>query len=99
MNIANLPTYRLGRLPGKQGPRPPTVGNQARDYKSATRRPLSCKIDSLVSTSNIRSLNSSEKTGELTALAEGKGISAVCLQEHRKFHDTVQRTARMTTML
>ena len=29
-----------------------------------------------------------KKIGELTALAEGKGIFLVCLQEHRKFHDS-----------
>ena len=70
------------------------MGNQARDDKSVTRRLLSCKIDNLVSTFNIRSLNSNEKIGELTALAEGKGIFVVCLQEHRKFHDSgdVQNT-------
>ena len=39
-----------------------------------------------MSTFNIRSLNSIEKIRELTALAEEKGISVVCLQEHRKFH-------------
>ena len=49
---------------------------------------LRCKINTLVSTFNIRSLNSIEKTGELTALAEEKGISVFCLQEHRKFHDS-----------
>ena len=64
------------------------MGNQARHDKSVTRRLLSCKIDTLVSTFNIRSLNSNEKIGELTALAEGKGIFVVCLQEHRKFHDS-----------
>ena len=41
-----------------------------------------------MSTFNVRSLNSNEKIGELTALAEGKGIFIVCLQEHRKFHDS-----------
>ena len=47
-----------------------------------------------MSTFNVRSLNSNEKIGELTALAEGKGIFIVCLQEHRKFHDSgdVQHT-------
>ena len=29
-----------------------------------------------------------KKIGELTALAEVKGIFLVCLQEHRKFHDS-----------
>ena len=56
--------------------------------KSATGRLLRCKINTLVSTFNIRSLNSSEKIGELTALAEEKEKSVVCLQEHRKFHDS-----------
>ena len=41
-----------------------------------------------MSTFNVRSLNSNEKIGELTALAEGKGIFIVFLQEHRKFHDS-----------
>ena len=56
--------------------------------KSATGSLLRCKINTVVSTFNIRSLNSIEKIGELTALAEEKGISVVCLQEHRKFHDS-----------
>ena len=56
--------------------------------KSATGSLLICKINTVVSTFNIRSLNSIEKIGELTALAEEKGISVVCLQEHRKFHDS-----------
>ena len=88
MNIANFHTYRLGPRLGNKGPHPPTVGNQAGDDKSATRGLLRCKIDTLVSTFNIRSLNSNEKIGELTALGEGKGISVVCLQELRKFHDS-----------
>ena len=50
MNTANFPTYRLSRRSGKQGPRPPKVGNQAGEDKSATRRLLRCKIDTLVST-------------------------------------------------
>ena len=54
--------------------------------KSATGSLLRCKINTLVSTFNIRSLNSIDMTGELTALAKEKGISVVCLQEHRKFH-------------
>ena len=64
------------------------MGNQAGDDKSATRRLLGCKIDTLVSTFNIRSLNFNERIGGLTALAEGKRISVVCLRDHRKFHDS-----------
>ena len=64
------------------------MGNQAGDDKSATRRLLRCKIDTLVSTFNIRSLNFNEKIGGLTTLAEGKGISVVCLLDHRKCHDS-----------
>ena len=45
-------------------------------------------MNTVVSTFNILSLNSIEKIGELTVLAEEKGISVVCLQEHRKFHDS-----------
>ena len=87
MNTANFPTYLLGPRRDKQGPRPP-VGNHVGVDKSATGRLLRCKINTLVSTFNIRSLNSIEMIGELTALAEEKGISVVCLQEHRKFHDS-----------
>ena len=64
------------------------MGNQAGDDKSVTRRLLRCKIDTLVSTFNIHSFNFNENIGELTALAEGKGIFLVCLQEHWKFHDS-----------
>ena len=86
INTANFPTYLLGPRRDKQGPHPP-VGNHVGVDKSATGRLLRCKINTLVSTFNIRSLNSIEMIGELTALAEEKGISVVCLQEHRKFHD------------
>ena len=66
------------------------MGNHVGVDKSATGhgRLLRCKINTLVSTFNIRSLNSIEMIGELTALAEEKGISVVCLQEHGKFHDS-----------
>ena len=63
------------------------MGNHVGVDKSATGRLFRCKINTPVSTFNIRSLNSIEMIGELTALAEEKGISVVCLQEHRKFHD------------
>ena len=89
MNTANIPTYQLGRRQGKQGPRPPVSNHVDKSVdKSANGRLLRCKINTLVSTFNIRSLNSSEKIGELTALAEEKEKSVVCLQEHRKFHDS-----------
>ena len=64
------------------------MGNQAGDDKSVTRRLLRCKIDTLVSTFSIHSFNFNKNIGELTALAEGKGIFLVCLQEHWKFHDS-----------
>ena len=64
------------------------MGNQAGDDKSVTRRLLRCKIDTLVSTFSIHSFNFNENIGELTALAEGKGVFLVCLQEHWKFHDS-----------
>ena len=64
------------------------MGNQAWDDKSVTRRLLRCKIDTLVSTFSIHSFNFNENIGELTALAEGKGVFLVCLQEHWKFHDS-----------
>ena len=86
INTANFPTYLLGPRRDKQGPHPP-VGNHVGVDKSATGRLLRCEINTLVSTFNIRSLNSIEMIGELTALAEEKGIFVVCLQEHRKFHD------------
>ena len=63
------------------------MGNHVGVDKSATGRLFRCKINTPVSTFNIRSLNSIEMIEELTALAEEKGISVVCLQEHRKFHD------------
>ena len=86
MNTANFPTYLLGPRRDKQGPRP-LVGNHVGVDKSATGRLFRCKINTPVSTFNIRSLNCIEMIGELTALAEEKGIFVVCLQEHRKFHD------------
>ena len=86
INTANFPTFLLGPRRDKQGPRPP-VGNHVGVDRSATGRLLRCKINTLVSTFNIRSLNSIEMIGELTALAEEKGVFVVCLQEHRKFHD------------
>ena len=85
MNTANFPTYLLGPRRDKQWPRP-LVGNHVGVDKSATGRLFRCKINTPVSTFNIRSLNCIEMIGELTALAEEKGISVVCLQEHRKFH-------------
>ena len=87
INTANFPTYLLGPRRDKQGPRLP-VGNHVGVDKSATGRLLTYKINTLVSTFNIRSHNSIEKVGELTAPAEEKGIPVVCLQEHRKFHDS-----------
>ena len=64
------------------------MGNQARDDKSVTRRLLSCKIDTLVSTFNIRSLNSNEEDWRANRAGRGERNTLVCLQEHRKFHDS-----------
>ena len=89
INTANFPTFLLGLRRDKQGPRS-LVGNHVGVDKSATGRLLRCKINTLVSTFNIRSLNSIEMIGELTALTEEKGISVVCLQEQKNF--TIVRT-------
>ena len=89
-NLSNHITRRVGN----QGVRPP-VGWQARIEKYATDRDpkgntlLKCRKTTLISTLNCRTLNTSGKIGELTALAQEQHIDILCIQEHRIYHEDV----------
>ena len=82
---------------GHQGARP-TVGCQAGIEKNAAGQNISkdcrlfkCRKTTLVSTFNCRTLMSSiGRTGELTALAQKQNIDAICIQEHRIYHDDIE---------
>ena len=88
-------SYHIARRVGHQGARPP-VGCQAGIEKNATDRDVSkdnrilkCRKTTLFSTFNCRTLNSSGKIGELTALAQEQNIDIICIQEHRIYHDDI----------
>ena len=51
---------------------------------------LRCKRNILVSTFNVRTLNSLKQMSELAASAERMDIDIICVQEHRFYHDDTQ---------
>ena len=95
----NKNPYRLARRAGKQGARC-TVVQQAVLDKCATgqktdctfekeKHLLRCKQPVLLSSFNVRTLNSEAKMGEITSCAEKEGIDVLCIQEHRIFHEEI----------
>ena len=94
-SITTVPSYHIARRVGDQGARPP-AGCQAGIEKNVTDqniskgcRLLKCRKTTLVSTFNCRTLNPSERAGELTALAQEQNIDVICIQEHRIYHDDI----------
>lgn len=106
-------SYRIAGLAGQQEARPSVfhqdgVEKYATDEKTSSKRTetnvfAKCKRPLLVSTFNVRSLNSTMKISELVALAIECNINVMSIQEHRFHHTDVElrhvNLARVCTLV
>ena len=95
MNITNSRnSYRITHRAGHQGVRSAVVPIPAQCSKNQLRghqtRLLECKKSTLLSTFNVRTLNTINQLPELVSSAIELNINVICIQEHRYFHSDIK---------
>ena len=81
---------RIARRAVKQGARPtvvPTLAQCSKNLLQSHSKFMKCKQTTLISTFNVRTLNTINQLPELVASAIALNIHVICVQEHRFHHE------------